>query len=250
MAEILKLTDADYTTTLESGKPLLVLFSNGNDLRNEFSVAFKKAAEEANDIVFAQIEIASNPQAAQQFEISTKATLVAYYNGEVLTRRSRPWGTDVPLAVELLQDVMPVDQNQPIEEEQKPKEQAIVDTKPVVVTDETFQTEAIDYHLPVVVDFWAPWCGPCRMVAPILDKLAEEYAGKVRIVKVNVDENPQLSQAFQVMSIPTIMMLKERNIVFSQPGALPEPAMRDLFDQLIDLEIPPQEESEAETENS
>ena len=78
------------------------------------------------------------------------------------------------------------------------------------------------------------------MVAPILEKLAAEYAGKIRIAKVDTDANPGLSQAFRIMSIPTIMLIKQRTIVFSQPGALPEPAFRDLIDQLIALEIPPQ----------
>ena len=115
-----------------------------------------------------------------------------------------------------------------------------MENTPVNVSDGTFQQDVIDYSdtMPVVVDFWAPWCGPCRMVAPILDKLAKEFAGQVRIAKVNVDENPMVSQTFNIMSIPTIMMLKEKTIVFSQPGALPEPALRDLFGQLIKLEIP------------
>lgn len=130
-----------------------------------------------------------------------------------------------------------------------------MDTKPVAVTDADFQEAVIDHDLPVLVDFWAEWCGPCRMVAPILDKLAGEYAGKVRIAKVNVDENPGLSQYFQVMSIPTLMMFKEKHLVFSQPGALPEPAVRSLLDQLIALEIPEHEghdhdhAHEGETEN-
>ncbi len=80
------------------------------------------------------------------------------------------------------------------------------------------------------------------MVAPILDKLAPEYEGKVRIAKVNVDENPGLSQYFQVMSIPTMMLFKEQTIVFNQAGALPEPALRNLLDQLITLELPPRDE--------
>lgn len=123
-----------------------------------------------------------------------------------------------------------------------------MDTKPVNVTDATFEQDVLAHDLPVVVDYWAPWCGPCRSVAPVLDKLAGEYAGKLRIAKVNVDENPGLSQAFQIMSIPTIMMIKDRTIVFSQPGALPEPALRNLFDQLIDLEIPPRSEENEEEE--
>ncbi|MDX1993853.1 MAG: thioredoxin [bacterium] len=109
------------------------------------------------------------------------------------------------------------------------------------VTDATFEQEVLAHDLPVVVDFWASWCGPCRQVGPILDKLAKEFSGKVRVAKVNVDENPGLSQAFQVSSIPLIMMIKQRSIVFSQPGALPEGVLRDLFNQLVALQIPARE---------
>lgn len=110
-------------------------------------------------------------------------------------------------------------------------------TKPVKVTDDTFEQEVVNAELPVLVDFWAEWCGPCRMIGPVLDKLAAEYAGKVLIAKVNVDENQQLAQAFQVMSIPNLMMVKDQTIVFNQAGALPEPVLRDLIEQLIALDV-------------
>lgn len=131
--------------------------------------------------------------------------------------------------------------------------------KPITVTDESFEAEVINYSkdMPVVVDFWAEWCPPCRMVAPILDKLAAEYAGKIRIAKVDTDANQGLSQAFQIMSIPTIMIVKEGHIIFGQPGALPEVAFRELFDKAIDLDIAKalaehgahEPEAEEETEN-
>jgi thioredoxin len=142
--------------------------------------------------------------------------------------------------------------DQPPETTLTHKERIKVENTPVAVSDATFQSDVIDYSdtLPVVVDFWAPWCGPCRQVAPVLDKLAKEFAGQIRIAKVNVDENPMVSQSFNIMSIPTIMMLKEKTIVFSQPGALPEPALRDLFGQLVKLEIPKDAaESEESPEN-
>jgi thioredoxin len=137
-------------------------------------------------------------------------------------------------------DLPPVEQKEP-ELIDKP---VIIETEPIKVTDATFEQEVLNSQVPVVVDFWAAWCGPCRQVAPIFDKLAKEYAGKVRVAKVNVDENPALSQTFRIMSIPTIMMIKNRTIVFNQAGALPEPVMRDLFNQLIALEVKPQPQAQ------
>lgn len=107
-------------------------------------------------------------------------------------------------------------------------------TAPVTGTDATFVQEVIESDLPVMVDFWAPWCGPCRMVAPSLDKIAQEYAGKFKVVKINVDENPWLSQQFQVMSIPTLMIFKNRYMIFNQAGALPEHALRELTDKALE----------------
>jgi thioredoxin len=246
MQEPLILTDANLDSVLMGDKPVVILVS-GEGLRGDFVTAFKKSAAEANGVIFAQIDPASNPKAAERFGASGKPLLIGWYCGETVVRRSRPWGSDMPLALEQLQakvaEISPALPQDAAPVQEPPK--AVVDTKPVIVTDKTFEQEVINYHLPVLVDYWAEWCGPCRMVAPILDKLAKEFAGKIRIAKVNVDENPGLSSMFRIQSIPTLMMVKNRTIVFSQPGALPEPTLRDLIQQLIKLEVPPPDATKA-----
>jgi thioredoxin len=108
-------------------------------------------------------------------------------------------------------------------------------SEPVNVTDDAFEKFVLKSDLPVVVDFWAPWCGPCRMVAPTLEKLASEYAGKLVIAKVNTDENPKWSGTYQVTGIPTMLLVAGGKIIHRQVGALPEPILRDLVDEFLQV---------------
>jgi thioredoxin 2 len=97
-----------------------------------------------------------------------------------------------------------------------------IPAKPVVVTDATFSAEVERSPLPVLVDMWAPWCGPCRTIAPVLEQLAGEMAGRIRIAKMNVDENPETSQRFNVRNIPTMLVLKDGREVDRIVGAYPK----------------------------
>ena len=92
----------------------------------------------------------------------------------------------------------------------------------MVITKENFENEVMKSNIPVLIDFWAPWCGPCRMMGPIIEQLAEEYEGKAKVGKVNVDEEGELSQAFGVMSIPTIVLVKDGKVVKQAVGARPK----------------------------
>lgn len=106
-------------------------------------------------------------------------------------------------------------------------------SEPVNVVDANFEQSVLKSSIPVIVDFWAPWCGPCRMVAPVLEKLAKEFAGKLLIAKVNVDENQEWAAKYGVQSIPTMLFVINGKIVHSQIGALPEPMLRDAVEQLL-----------------
>lgn len=110
-----------------------------------------------------------------------------------------------------------------------------MNNQPIHVTDDEFEKVVLQSTLPVVVDFWAPWCGPCRMVAPTLDKIAKEQAGKLLIAKVNTDENAQWAMKYGVQGIPTMLFISNGEVIHEQVGALPEPVLRNLMGQFLDV---------------
>ena len=98
-----------------------------------------------------------------------------------------------------------------------------------VFTSENFEQEVLKSELPVLIDFWATWCGPCRMLAPVIEQLAQEYDGKVKVGKVNVDEQPELAEKFGIMSIPYVVLMKNGEIVKTSVGYRPKAQIEELL---------------------
>ena len=100
----------------------------------------------------------------------------------------------------------------------------------LTLQDDTFDKDVLQSDVPVLVDFWAVWCGPCRMVSPVLDQLAHERAGQIKLVKVDVDHSPQLSARFGIQAVPTLLVIVDGKIVARQAGAAPAPVLRSWLD--------------------
>ena len=101
------------------------------------------------------------------------------------------------------------------------------------VTDQTFDAEVLKATMPVLIDMWAPWCGPCRMVEPILKKLSDKYQGKVKFCRMNVDENQKTPSQYRVMSIPNMLFIKSGKVIDTAIGAMPEVALQSKVDALL-----------------
>jgi thioredoxin 1 len=108
-----------------------------------------------------------------------------------------------------------------------------VSEKILYLTDDTFEDEVLKSSAPVLVDYWAEWCGPCKMIAPILDEIASEYTGKIRVAKLNIDDNPQTPPKYGIRGIPTLMLFKDGNVEATKVGALSKSQLTAFIDSNI-----------------
>jgi thioredoxin len=191
------------------------------------------ARKHVGALLIARVDVATNPTAHRQYSSLQTPALVTLEKGTLGRKVKSQAGAVRPADVRAHIDYLLGKGPQPDTRKAEPEKKAPgVKASPVHVTDATFQKAVLASKMPVFVDFWAPWCGPCLSVAPLIDRLAGEYAGRVKIVKLNTDENPATQRRFQVMSIPTFITFRHGKQVERRSGASPQ-IIKDMIEELL-----------------
>lgn len=217
--------DANLRKVLSQKLPvLLYLYDSRSKADKPVDDAVQTVAKKnAGALLVARVDIASSPQTHRQYGSLPAPAVVTLAPG-LLGRKTRSQAgsvrpADVRAHADYLLDKGPEPATRQQTEAAAPAAKTGGKGAPVQISDATFRKMVLNSDRPVLVDFWAPWCGPCRMIAPALEEMASEFAGKVRIVKLNVDENPASAQQYGVQSIPTLILFKDGKPVQRQVGA-------------------------------
>jgi thioredoxin len=227
--------DQSLDRVLAAGLPVALVFLGSDPSADLVEAMERLARENAGDLLLAKVWAKDSPEAAQRYQVGRTPALVSVRNGQVLTKAEGTGSADLPAHIAYLLGKGPKPESPRGSQNggfTGTAAQGVSGTQagsgaPRVVTDATFDQEVLHAQGTVLVDFWAPWCGPCRMVEPVVEKLARELSGKLHVAKVNVDENPAISQRYGVQSIPTMMLVRNGRIVDRWMGALPEMAIRN-----------------------
>ena len=217
--------DQSIERVLSAGLPVLLVFLNDAPAQAFDQTLNQLAKEYAGQLLIVKVQVKDSPASAQRYHISQTPALLAIQNGAILSSAEAVSSHDLIQHAAFLAGKGPKPGNDRPDPKQADSSQG--DNRPRITTDATFERDVLQSTLPVLVDFWAPWCGPCRMVAPVMEKWAREYAGRFNIVKMNVDENPRIAARYNIQSIPTMFVVKNGQIVDRWAGALPENALRN-----------------------
>jgi thioredoxin 1 len=224
--------EQSFDRVLNAGLPVAaMIFSGTLDSAREETLKVL-AKENAGKLLVAKIRADENPALASRYSVRAP-TLITFRAGNEYSRAENPSASDLRAHAEYIlgRGTKPIVESRPPTDGGRAS--GGTNAQPLHVTDATFGREVMNAPLPVMVDFWAAWCGPCRMIAPALEKLAGEYAGRVRIAKLNVDENPRTAAQHQVQGIPTLLLVKNGRIVDRIVGALPEAQLRMQIERLL-----------------
>jgi thioredoxin 1 len=223
-------SDQSIDRVLAVGQPVLFVFLNGDVSPSLEDTMQHLARENAGQLLVVQVPVKDSPASTRRYQVGRTPAVVTIRQGQVLTKAEAASSTDLERHAAFLLGRGPRPETTPPAHGSaaaRPTHASADGARPRAATDLTFEQEVMRSPQPVLLDFWAPWCGPCRMTEPILEKLAGEMAGRLRVVKVNVDENPASAQRYDVQSIPTMMLVKNGRVVDRWVGALPEGALRN-----------------------
>jgi thioredoxin 1 len=224
-------TDQSLDRVLAAGLPVALVFVDGASSLDD--TLNRLARQYAGQALLVKINARENPASARRYQVRATPALVTVKSQATVTQAE-------PISAAELEQHLAYLLGQGPRPTAKPASSAAHTSTagangagpaatagaPLTVTDATFEQQVLRSPEPVLIDFWAPWCGPCHMVAPTVEKLARELSGRLRVVKINVDENPRVSGSYGVQSIPTMLIVKNGQVADRWMGAQPEGAIR------------------------
>ncbi len=220
--------DANLKKVLGQKLPVVLYLYDRPDAALDAALG-RVARDHAGELLVTRVDVKQNPQTHTQYNRPALPALLTLDEGTIESRAENIRPADVDEHVDFLLGQGP----KPTETSAQAEARAASGAAPVHITDTSFQRDVLQSTLPVLVDFWAPWCGPCHMVAPTLERLAQQYAGKIIIAKLNVDQNPQSARQYQAMSIPMLLLFKDGKPVGKLVGAHPQPNIEQLIRQAL-----------------
>lgn len=231
----IKTNDQSIERVLAAGLPVALVFFNVKIPAALSQTMDKIARKYSGKLLVAQLSTTDNPSSTQRFNVTNTPSLVTFREGEVRSREEAITGEDLEAHVAFIMGEGPKPTQKNVHSVKDMSESASSPAagRPIDITDASFDQQVMLSALPVLVDFWAPWCGPCRMTEPILEKVAAESSDRLVVAKLNVDENPKTAGRYAVRSIPTMMLIKNGKIIDQWTGALPEPVLRQRLAHIL-----------------